>query len=64
MIAEVGMFSISGDPAKDTAIWLASFESTFHQYVETHQESCICRVFRIITLSIGEQTLQYHYYVR
>lgn len=42
----------------------ASFESTFHRYVETHQESCICRVFRIITLSPCQQTLQYHYYVR
>lgn len=42
----------------------ASFESTFHRYVETHQESCICRVFRIVALPTGEHTLQYHYYVR
>ena len=42
----------------------ASYESTFRRYVETHQETCICRVFRIIRLAENEQTLQYHYFVK
>ncbi len=42
----------------------ASYESTFRHYVETHQEICICRVFRIVGLAESEQTLQYHYFVK
>ncbi len=42
----------------------ASYESTFRRYVETHQKICICRVFRIMSLSENEQTLQYHYFVK